>query len=256
MRAQARLARGPAHCFDGAVVFGIVCHSGEMQVTLRLEDIGKTGDQCFVDAVELIRPSRQNACLQLILKPLPLEGGAFVKGGRCVGIIFQQLGRARAVIGQIETPVDFRIAPAPAFRYEITVRLRNGQPRHQFLAGNDLGHGLTAHAMQLGRGVFDVVFNLLKRQRIGRGFVPIGLAVHIGEGKADLLSMSAPVWPLGQIDFLQRFAPSVSYLLLVGFGRSSQRGIGVGRPEPGPDACNPHYVMYAVNDQNAKTRSL
>ncbi len=160
-----------------------------------------------MDAVELIRAFGQNARLQLILKPLPLKGRAFVERGGRVGVILQQLGRARAVIGQIETPVDLRVAPPPTLGHEVAMRFWNGKLRHQFFAGNDLCHGLAAHGVQLGRGVFDVVLDLLKRQRIGRGFVPIGLTMHIGEGKADLFGMGAPIGSFGQCGLFQRFAP-------------------------------------------------
>ena len=63
MRAQPRLARGPAHSLYRAVVFGIARHGGEMQIAIGFKHVGETGDKRLVDAVELIRPLGQVACL-------------------------------------------------------------------------------------------------------------------------------------------------------------------------------------------------
>ena len=48
MRAQPRLACGPAHGFDGAVVFGVAGDCGKVQVASALEDFTEPGDQRLV----------------------------------------------------------------------------------------------------------------------------------------------------------------------------------------------------------------
>ena len=77
------------------------------------------------------------------------------------------------------------------------MRFGNGKLVQQLFAGKDVIHRLAAHTMQRGRGVFDVIFNLIKRERIDRGFVPIGFAVHVREGKTDLFGVVAPMGPFG-----------------------------------------------------------
>ena len=196
MRAKARLTRRPAHCLDGAVILRIAARGGEMQLALGLEHRAEPLDQRLMDSVELIRSLRQDARADLIFQPLPLEGGALVKRSRGIRVIFQQLRRAIAIIGEIETTIDFGVAALPALRNQIAVRDRDREPIHQRLALQNMRHRLAAHCVQLGRRILDPVLDLLKREFIGRGLIPIGLTMHIREGKADLLRVVAPVWPL------------------------------------------------------------
>ena len=200
MCAQPGFARGPAHGFDRGVILGVACGGGEMQIRAGFEQITKPRDQGLVDAVELVGPLGQHARRQLLLQPLPLERGAFIQRCRGVGIVFQQLGRAGPVIGQIHPAIDFGLVALPAVGDQITMFLGDAQPVHQRLAGHDPGHGLAAHGVQFGRGVLDILLDLPQRKAIGRAFVPIGFAVHVGKGEADFLRSIAPVGAFGQRD--------------------------------------------------------
>ncbi len=125
VRPKTRFPRGPAHGFDRPVIFGIPGNGGEMQVASGLKDLAKPRDQRLVYAVELVRTFRQHTRRQLIFQPLPLKGGALVKRGRRVGVVFQQLGGAFAVIGEIEPAIDLGITAFPAVCNKIAMGLRN-----------------------------------------------------------------------------------------------------------------------------------
>ena len=105
MRAQTRLARGPGHGFNRRVIFGRILNGGKMHIGIRRKHGAEPGHQSLVDAVELIRALRQNPRFQLLLEPQPLKRRAFIQRGRRIGVIFQHLGRTRAVIRQIEPAV-------------------------------------------------------------------------------------------------------------------------------------------------------
>ncbi len=140
----------------------------------------------------------------LLFEPQPLERRGFVERGRRVGVVFQQPRGAGTVIGQVEPAIQLWFAVAPR-----TVRRNPSagggcQPFHPFLRCDGMGHRLAAHAVQLGRGVFDVVLDLAQREPIGRGFVPIRRSAHVGEGESQPFGFVAPAGAFGQADLLHR----------------------------------------------------
>lgn len=54
--------------------------------------------------------------------------------------------------------------------------------------------------MQLGRGGFQIVFDLLQAELVRGPLIPLGFAIKGVEQKAKLLRLLAPVRALGHID--------------------------------------------------------
>src|SRR5688572_9095801 len=98
-----------------------------MQVLARFEYLPKPRDQSFVDGVELVRCRRQKASFSHLLKPEPLERGGLVERGRRVGVVLEQLRRARAVVGKIKPAVEGGLARTPARGDEVTKSVGNAQ---------------------------------------------------------------------------------------------------------------------------------
>ena len=107
--------------------------------------LGKTLDQLFLQAVELVAACWQLAGVDLIFQPNPLEEGGFIQRGWGIGVVLQQLRFAHAVPCQIETRVERRLVGFPRLAHEAPGMFRNAELRHQLIAGDDFFHCLQAH---------------------------------------------------------------------------------------------------------------
>ena len=181
-----------------------------MQIAVGSEESAEPLYQRLVYAVELIVAVAQHPERLLPLKPAPLKRGGFIKRGRCVCVVFQQFRRPRPVIGQVETAIDFRIFAVPAVCDQIPVFAWNPHLFHQGFVRQDDRNRFAAHGVQRGRGVFDIILDLGQAELVHRPFIPIGLAVHVGEGEPQLFGLGAPVGPLGKHYFLQGRPPPVT----------------------------------------------
>jgi hypothetical protein len=141
-----------------------------------------------MDRVELIavRPCR--------LKPIPLHDSGLEESGRRVGIVFEQLRRTLATIGEVKSAVEILFTRMPAGRYSFPGDTRDAQSLQGLLAGlNHMIHQGERHLLQIARRRL----NLVDRRRgeaIAHRLVPIARAFDGVEGKAQItLDMSAPV---------------------------------------------------------------
>ncbi len=75
-------------------------------------------DQTLVQRVELVGALGQPARRHLVLEPGPLEDGGLEERGRRVGVVFEQLRRSGAVVGEVEAAVEIAVAPVPAVPQE------------------------------------------------------------------------------------------------------------------------------------------
>ncbi|KAG1392341.1 hypothetical protein G6F59_014628 [Rhizopus arrhizus] len=105
-----------------------------------------------MDRVELVGVLRQATGVALVFQPLPLEEAGLEQRGRRVVVQFVQLGRPGAVVGQVQAPVQMRLALAPAVGDPVAVVRRNRQLVHQSLAGDDIADQVQRHLVQLGAG--------------------------------------------------------------------------------------------------------
>src|SRR5437870_1797249 len=111
---QPSLDCGVAKIVGGVLVLHVVRDRREVKrfVDALLEMLPGI-DELFVQAVELVGLSMH------ILQPVPLDDGCFQQGGRRVGVVFEQLGRANAVVGEIESAVKREFVLVPAVANEI-----------------------------------------------------------------------------------------------------------------------------------------
>jgi hypothetical protein len=125
-------------------------------------------------------------CAIGIAEPAPLEHRGFEHRRRRVGIVFQELGGALAVVAQVEPPIEAAVAALPARRDEVPEPLRDGEPLQDALVRDGAGDQFAAHAVKRrGRG-FEFVLDLLQAERVISSLVPIGLAVLGMEHESDL----------------------------------------------------------------------
>jgi hypothetical protein len=128
-----------------------------------------------------------------LFEPIPLHDARFEQGGRRIGIVFEQLGRAPPVIGEIEPAVEIAVAALPALADEGPLRFGNGEPgQDRVITDRLLDEGEAELLDRLGRRL-DIALDLFQREGIGRAFVPIGLAVDGVEGKAEALDLGLPI---------------------------------------------------------------
>ena len=141
-------------------------------------------DQLLVDRVELVGLGLH------VLQPVPLHDGRLVERRRRVGVVFEQLGRAAAVVGEVEAAADRRIG-APPDPFEVVAPGRRDAHALPELARHDVLDRLEAHAVQLlGRG-FELV-DLVGREGVAGLLGPVRLAVHDVVVEAELLELVLP----------------------------------------------------------------
>ena len=144
------------------------------------------GDQLLVRRVELVGVAGQVAGGDQLLQPAPLHDGGLVERGRRVGVVFEQLRRVAAVVGEIEAAVERGIAPPPAFADQLPGVLGNLQPRQRPPVAHDVVDQPQAEPVQFLGGVLDVLLDLVEPERVAHALVPIGRAVVEAGAKADL----------------------------------------------------------------------
>ncbi|SAB13287.1 Uncharacterised protein [Enterobacter cloacae] len=181
-----------------ATVFFRIAAAGEMQqVEAKLfAQLGKTRNQLFLQAVELVAAFRQVSGISLVFQPNPLEERRFVQRGWRIRVVFQKLWFTFTVPRQIEAGVKRRLIRFPRLADEAPGVLRNAEFGHQLVAVDDFFHHFQAHLVQLGRHLFQF-FNLGERELVIGVFTPVRLAVHGVEVKTVLGGFFAPVRTLG-----------------------------------------------------------
>ncbi|KAG1606086.1 hypothetical protein G6F46_013251 [Rhizopus delemar] len=200
---QAGLRGAVTQIIDGAAVFIRAAHGAEVQRRRQLRgQFAEALDQRFMDRVELVGVLRQATGVALVFQPLPLEEAGLEQRGRRVVVQFVQLGRTGAVVGQVQAPVQMRLALAPAVGDPVAVVRRNRQLVHQSLAGDDIADQVQRHLVQLGAGVFDVLFDLAQGEGVVRAFIPVRLAIDGVEAETRLFRACPPLGTLGNPDAL------------------------------------------------------
>src|SRR5262249_18864728 len=128
-----------------------------------------------------------------VLQPVPLHHSRFVERRGRVGIVFQKLGRALSVIGEVEAAVDGGIG-APPYALDIVAPGRRNAHALPKLVGNDMLDSLQAKVVQrLGRG-FDFV-DLVGGEDVAGLLGPIGLALQDVVVEPQLLALLRPPGP-------------------------------------------------------------
>ena len=113
LRRKPRLLRAIVEIGDETVVLACARHDGEIEATAASE-FSQSGDQFFVQAVELVGFARHAPGGDLVFKPDPLENSRLIERSRRVGVVFQQFRRPFAIVGKVETAIKRRVAPLPA----------------------------------------------------------------------------------------------------------------------------------------------
>ncbi len=144
-------------------------------------------DQLLMDGIELVGVGLG------ILQPVPLHDGRLVEGGRRVGIVFQQLGRTLAVIGEVEAAANRRVG-APPDLLDIVAPGRRDAHAFPELVGDHIVDGLEAEAVQrFGRGLQRI--DLLGGEGVTGLFGPVGLALQHVEVEAQSFELLLPARP-------------------------------------------------------------
>ena len=209
LRAKTRVAGGVGEELDRREVLlvGLAAQGGEVDHRLGREKRRKALREGLVDPVELIRAVRQDAAVALVLEPLPLEARALVERGGCVGVVFHHRGGTRAVVDEVEAPVEFALTGTPARAHQIPMGLRDVELREKLLGLHDPGRRLAAHRMKLRRRILDPRLDLFEREGVDRVLVPVGLAIHRVEGEAIGFGLRFPVGAGAKCGTVQREPP-------------------------------------------------
>ncbi len=200
---QAGLGRAVTQVVNRATVLIRTAHGAEVQRRRQARsEFSEALDQGLVHAVELVGVLRQATGVALVLQPLPLEEAGLEQRGRRVVVQFVQLGRAGAVVGKVQAPVQVRLALSPALGNPVAVVRGDRQLVHQALAGDHIANKIQRHLVQLGAGVFDVHFDLAQGEGVVRAFIPVRLAVDGVEAETGFLRARPPVGALGNANSL------------------------------------------------------
>ena len=160
--------------------------------------------QLLMQAVELVGVGGQTAGGDHLLQPDPLEGAGFIDTGGRVGVVFEQLRRAGAVIGEIEAAIERRGPGFPAVGDVIAGRFRDRQSGHQGLAAGHLIDEVEAERVKGARGFFDAVFDLGERELVVGAFVPVAGTVKVAPRETQRLSARVPAGAFESFDAFHR----------------------------------------------------
>ena len=187
---EARLQRGVAQIFRRREILGMVLEAREVDQAFRRQlgqDAAPGLDQLLVDGIELVGVGLG------VLQPVPLHDGRLVERGRRVGVVFQQLGRALAVEGEVEAAADRRIGAPPDLLDIIAPRRRDAHALPE-LVGDHMLDRLEAEAVQrLGRRLQRV--DLVGCEGVTGLLGPVGLALQHVVVEAQLLELLLPARP-------------------------------------------------------------
>ena len=109
---QAGLLGNRAQVIAGAFVFLGPVDGGEVKGVLQAQRLERLA-QSFLDAVELVASLGKQAARHAILEPVPLERCRLVDRRRGVVVGFDHLGRALAVVDQVEAAIEVRMPLSP-----------------------------------------------------------------------------------------------------------------------------------------------
>ena len=142
-------------------------------------------DQRLVDRVELVSVGIRTR------QPFPLDHGAFIQRGRCVGIVLQQLRRRSAVPAQVHAAVQAGFHPSPAFRHQRPDRLRNAEHVVTVVAHRIVRGEARQPLKFAGRRLQSV--DLVGGEFPAGGLVQVRLAGDLGEREAQGAGVLAPI---------------------------------------------------------------
>ncbi len=141
----------------------------------------------FMDLGCLIAAGRNKAVRLGFFQPDPLKDRRFVQGGRGIGVVFQQLGGAHAVIGKVHPAIKIPFPISPAIGDIVPVGLGNAQSPIDGFVVERLVQQLETHGVDLFRRPFQIVLDLPQGKLVIGGFIPIRHANII----AELVAMGA-----------------------------------------------------------------
>jgi hypothetical protein len=173
------LDRGVAQVVDRAAVLVVVAHASEVDSRGRELEMGPGLDQLLMDRVELVGLGIER------LQPLPLDDARLEQRRRGVGIVFEHSRRLARAIEQVEAAIEILVAALPAGVDQLGALGADAEAVIVALGDHLFDRG-EADPLQLGGGVLQRV-DLGGGEAVGRGLVPIGLAVDGVEGEAKLL---------------------------------------------------------------------
>src|SRR6185437_10890750 len=139
---------------------------------------------------------RERAALDRLLEPDPLEDGRLVEGGGSVVVELEELRGPASVVREIHAAVQVRIAAQPGIAYEIPVPFGDRQANQIGLVAYGAAHEILAQLVKLRRGPLDIILDLIQREAVIRGFVPIRLPADRVIAEAEPCGLIAPVRPL------------------------------------------------------------
>ena len=126
----------------------------------------------------------------LLLEPAPLRDRRLEERRRRVGVVFEELGRALAVVGEVEAAEERDLLRAPGPRDAVAPRLGNRELGHA-VAGDDVLDRVQATRVQLAGGRLERV-DLVGGEAVAARLVPVR-AVDRVIREPDLLAVGAPV---------------------------------------------------------------
>jgi hypothetical protein len=122
-----------------------------------------------------------------------LEDPGLVEGRRGIGVVFEELGRPRTAIGEVEAAVERRITPEPARPHGVPGMPGDMETGEDSLVAHRAVHEVQAERVQVRARRLDARLDLREGEGIGVALVPIGLAVQAVEVEAVPGRHVAPV---------------------------------------------------------------
>src|SRR6185369_5013984 len=123
-------------------------------------------------------------------------------GGRRVGIVLEEFGRAGPAIAQVESAIVAWLATLPARRDPIPIGMRYAQEFQQAFVATRARDKIAAHAVELGGRRLDISLDLVERETVISAFVPITLALDGVEVETHTLRSLTPIVALAASDAL------------------------------------------------------
>jgi hypothetical protein len=111
-----------------------------------------------------------------------LDDGGFEEAGGGVGVVFEELGRIDAVVGEVEAAVEGELVAVPGLS-DPWNKLRGDLEEVEEVVVDHVLDGLEAEVIEGVGGGFELV-DLGGGEEVADGFVPVGLVVDAVEVEA------------------------------------------------------------------------
>ena len=134
-------------------------------------------DQALMDRIELVGVRRDDAPLDRLFQPGPLKHRRLENRGRRIRVIFQKFRGPPPVETEVEPAIEAGFVAIPAFGDQRPECFRDLQPAQIFFVVDRASDEFEAHGIDFSRGLLDLTFDLIQRERITGPLVPITLAV-------------------------------------------------------------------------------